>query len=67
MSSYVAVVKDPFERLEEAIVFSGTLEQVLAELVEHEWISSDVSELTFREGRCTIPVDEGVDIVVFEP
>lgn len=36
--SYVAVVKDPFSRLEDASVFTGSsLEEVLADLVEMEW------------------------------
>jgi len=74
MSVYVAVVKDPFARLEEASVLTGTLEQVLAQLVEMEYVSAEAvsGELAFRDGACSIPSDSGfaeggLDIVVFEP
>lgn len=67
--SYVAVVKDPFSRLEDASVFTGSsLEEVLADLVEMEWVTADqVAELTFKDGTCVVPVDGGMDVVVFEP
>lgn len=50
-------------------MFTGSsLEEVLADLVEMEWVTADqVAELTFKDGTCVVPVDGGMDVVVFEP
>lgn len=68
MSTYVAVVKDPFGRLSEASVFSGTLAQVVEQLVECEYVTREaVRDLEFHEGSCVFPSDSGLDVVIFAP
>lgn len=68
MSCYVAVAKDPFDRLEKAAVFSGPLEKVLADLVELEYVTADaVVDLRFHDGSCVLPSEGGIELVIFEP
>lgn len=68
MSCYVAVAKDPFDRLEKAAVFSGPLEKVLADLVALEYVTADaVVDLRFHDGSCVVPCEGGLELVIFEP
>lgn len=68
MSQYVAVVKDSYARLSKSSLFVGTLEQVLAQLVEHEWISPDQGhgELKFHEGACALHSETDYEVAIFE-